>query len=169
MTPTDEKPMTVDALEAIAREVGQVERRHCIGKAQGFDVRDAYSELRAAIDLYGKEQYARGVNDVWPAGSGSGEPVAWTGTVVNNVRGKPVDPAACVEWAKNYWWSDDGPVMTIVLLAWREAVMRCDRSPLTDEQIWTSDEIMAINARAGLQMPTLMELVRAIDNIRSEG
>jgi hypothetical protein len=39
-----------------------------------------------------------------------------------------------------------------------------DMQPLTlsDEQVWNSEEIMAINARAGLQMPVLMELVRAV-------
>ena len=33
---------------------------------------------------------------------------------------------------------------------------------LTDEQVWNSEEIMSINARAGLHMPLLMELVRAV-------
>lgn len=93
MKPTDDKPMTVDALEAIAREVGQVERRHCIGRAQGFDIRDGYAELCAAIEQYGREQYARGVNDAWPAGRGSGEPVALT---FNAFRAANV--ARCLKW-----------------------------------------------------------------------
>lgn len=29
----------------LAREAGDIERRHCIGKAQGFDVRDAYASI----------------------------------------------------------------------------------------------------------------------------
>jgi hypothetical protein len=40
-------------LMRLARACGNIERRHCIGKAQGFEVRDAYFELeyfaRAAL------------------------------------------------------------------------------------------------------------------------
>lgn len=33
---------------------------------------------------------------------------------------------------------------------------------LTADDVWRNEQIMAINARAGLQMPLLMELVRAV-------
>ena len=39
----------LDELMALARECGNIERRHCIGKAQGFDVRDAYAALEDAL------------------------------------------------------------------------------------------------------------------------
>ena len=39
----------LDELMALARECGNIERRHCIGKAQGFDVRDAYAALQDAL------------------------------------------------------------------------------------------------------------------------
>ena len=39
---------------------------------------------------------------------------------------------------------------------------------LTDEDIWRSDELMSINARAGLSMPILMELARAIERLINE-
>ena len=39
----------ITALMALARQCGDIERRHCIGKAQGFDVRNAYAELESAI------------------------------------------------------------------------------------------------------------------------
>lgn len=39
----------LDELMALARECGNIERRHCIGKAQGFDVRNAYAELESAL------------------------------------------------------------------------------------------------------------------------
>jgi len=39
----------LDELMALARECGNIERRHCIGKAQGFDVRDAYTALQDAL------------------------------------------------------------------------------------------------------------------------
>lgn len=68
----NDKPMTVDVLEAIAREVGQMERRHCIGRAQGFDIRDGYAELRAAIEQYGREREAavRDAIAAWLHGQG---------------------------------------------------------------------------------------------------
>jgi hypothetical protein len=42
------------------------------------------------------------------------------------------------------------------------AADRAARPVLTDEQIWNSEEIMSINARAGLHMPILVELCRAV-------
>ena len=39
----------LDELMALARECGNIERRHCIGKAQGFDVRNAYATLQSAL------------------------------------------------------------------------------------------------------------------------
>lgn len=35
--------------------------------------------------------------------------------------------------------------------------------PLTEDSVWESDEIMAVNAAAALHMPTLMRLVRAVE------
>ena len=71
MTPTD-KPMTVEALIALGSVVGDDDPQ-CWSGELAFDA----DVLHAAIEQYGKEQYARGVNDAWPAGRGSGEPVAW--------------------------------------------------------------------------------------------
>lgn len=51
---------TVDDLMALAREIGDIERRHCIDKASGFDVRNDYAELRAAIERYGREREQAG-------------------------------------------------------------------------------------------------------------
>lgn len=39
----------LEELMALARECGNIERRHCIGKAQGFDVRDAYEAIQSAL------------------------------------------------------------------------------------------------------------------------
>lgn len=41
---------TPDEVKRLERELCDIERRACIGKAQGFDVRDARRELHAAID-----------------------------------------------------------------------------------------------------------------------
>ncbi len=38
-----------------------------------------------------------------------------------------------------------------------------ERVPLTDEQIWNSDDIMSRNAVGGLQMPDLVRLIRAVE------
>lgn len=43
---------TIEDVMYYAREAGNMERRMCIGKAQGFDVRNAYNDLRAAIEQY---------------------------------------------------------------------------------------------------------------------
>ena len=43
---------TIEDVMNYAREAGNMERRMCIGKAQGFDVRNAYNDLRAAIEQY---------------------------------------------------------------------------------------------------------------------
>ena len=39
----------IKALMALAHEAGDVDRRCCIGKASGFDVRDAYADLESAL------------------------------------------------------------------------------------------------------------------------
>lgn len=43
------------------------------------------------------------------------------------------------------------------------------RQPLTDEQVWKSEEIMAVNAAVGLVMDDLMMLVRAVERIHGIG
>jgi hypothetical protein len=51
----------------LARECGQIERRYCIGKAQGFDVRDSYialeSHLREHLDEIIEATYDKGLED----------------------------------------------------------------------------------------------------------
>lgn len=64
MTPTD-KPMTVDALMKLATDYA-----HCYAFVGDDTMPRRQAELRAAIEQYGREQYARGVNDAWPAGRG---------------------------------------------------------------------------------------------------
>jgi hypothetical protein len=54
---------TIEDLMNYAREAGNMERRMCIGKAQGFDVRNAYNELRAAIEQYAAERVAEMQSD----------------------------------------------------------------------------------------------------------
>ena len=39
----------IASIMALAREAGNVDRRCCIGKASGYDVRDAYAALEAAL------------------------------------------------------------------------------------------------------------------------
>lgn len=77
MTPTD-KSMMVEALMdmAFALEIAARDYHCAPDKYLQQELIDARAALRAAIEQYGKEQYARGVNDAWPAGRGSGEPVA---------------------------------------------------------------------------------------------
>lgn len=41
--------------------------------------------------------------------------------------------------------------------------------PLTDEQIWCNDSLMAINGRVGLNMAVIMEFVRAIEQAHGIG
>jgi hypothetical protein len=105
---------TIDDVMLLAREVGDIERRRRIGKAQGFDVRDAYAELRAAI-----EQYARGIGEVVVTKTPDGqiaavtrqdedgrvlsvvaEPVAYI--VDEHCSGEPqlCFPDECVDWQK---------------------------------------------------------------------
>lgn len=40
--------------------------------------------------------------------------------------------------------------------------------PLTEKQVWQCDEIMSINARVSLRMPTLMQLVRAVEALQAK-
>jgi hypothetical protein len=64
-------------------------------------------------------------------------------------------------------WSHCRPAMSTLqeLIDAAEAAREALAQPaLSDEAVWRNDEIMAINARAGLQMPTLLELVRAIEH-----
>ena len=42
------------------------------------------------------------------------------------------------------------------------------RKPLTDEEIWSNDEVMECNAHIGAQMNELMRLVRAIEKALKE-
>lgn len=88
MTPTD-KPMTVEAMMknmCLAWYLGQRYRQQADSESYADNKRsrltlDEFIKLleasRAAIEQYGREQYARGVNDAWPAGRGRG--VAGTG------------------------------------------------------------------------------------------
>lgn len=49
---------TIEEVMRYALEAGDMDRRMCIGKAQGFDVNNAYAELRAAIEQYAAERVA---------------------------------------------------------------------------------------------------------------
>jgi hypothetical protein len=49
------------------------------------------------------------------------------------------------------------------ITALRAALEQPQREPLTDEQVWANEEIMASNADARLLMVTLMRFVRAIE------
>lgn len=44
-----------------------------------------------------------------------------------------------------------------------------ERKPLTSEAIWASNEVMAVNAKAGLSMSVLLELARAIEKMHGIG
>ena len=77
--------MNVESLMALAREAGNMDRRCCIGKASGYDVRDAYAALESAL----REALAQ------PAA----EPVAWQFLWTNpgdnpneTPEWKPIDP-----------------------------------------------------------------------------
>ena len=41
--------------------------------------------------------------------------------------------------------------------------------PLTDEQVWNSDELMSRNGEIGVAMPVLMRLIRAIERAHGIG
>jgi hypothetical protein len=47
---------TIEDVMRYAFEAGYMDRRMCIGKAQGFDVSSAYDALRAAIEQYAAER-----------------------------------------------------------------------------------------------------------------
>lgn len=72
---TDDKPMTVDVLMVLHDECVYV-RAQCTNEAIRCVEIKLRPQFRMAIEQYGREQYARGVNDAWPAGRGSGEPIA---------------------------------------------------------------------------------------------
>jgi len=113
MTPTD-KPMTIDALMRNTRDawnLGQTYWQQADSESYAANKRSAltlekFNKLlesgRAAIEQYGKEQYARGVNDAWPAGRGSGEPVAQTFGIIDPDYARVFTQARIMAWQYGY-------------------------------------------------------------------
>jgi hypothetical protein len=50
-----------------------------------------------------------------------------------------------------------------LLLEAADELERCERSPLTDEQLWRNDEIMSLNADLGWHMETIRMFVAAVE------
>ena len=94
---TTDKPMTVEALIALGSVVGDDDPQ-CWSGELAFDA----DVLRAAIEQYGKEQYARGVNDAWPAGRGSGEPVGRVFGIIDPDYARVFTHARIVAWQYGY-------------------------------------------------------------------
>lgn len=126
---------------------------------QGYrqDIDTAIADLRDALDVAHKPAAVE-LESAWIANDWSvfntGAEVA-SGLSLDEAMDYLTDERAAREWSVVCVINKDNmPTPT---------APQPTRQPLTDEQVWKSEEIMAVNAAVGLVMDDLMMLVRAVE------